>query len=411
MISDPTFCTFTKWSANLNVLYGWAMSQRLPTHGFKWMKDLTIEKVLKIVNGNITIWGYIFDVDLEYPQELWDSHNDYPLAPEKIKTGNVEKLVGTFLPKNHYVLHYKNLRQYLSLGMKLKRVHRGISFYQSDWMKPYITKNTELRKQAKNAFEKDYFKLLNNSVFGKIIENIRIRQNVELIEDREKVNKLSSRPNFDRATIFDENLVAIHLKKTEVYFNKPIYVGQAILDLSKTFMFDFNYCYIKEKYGDRAKLLFTDTDSLMYEIETEDFFKDISKDVKKKFDTSDYPEKHDSGIKTRVNKKVIGKFKDEVVGKQITHFVGLRSKLYCYKIAEKDQKKCKGVKKSVIKKTISFEDYKRCLFSEKQELRDKNMIRSNCHDIYSMTVNKVALSSNDDKRKICENKVNTLAKR
>ena len=132
-----------------------------------------------------------------------------------------------------------------------------------------------MRKQAKNAFEKDYFKLMNNSVFGKTIENIRKRQKVELIEDREKALKLSSRPNFDRAMIFDENLVAVHMRKTEVFFNKPIYVGQlqAILDLSKTLMFDFNYCYIKEKYGNKAELLFTDTDSLMFEIETEDFLK------------------------------------------------------------------------------------------------------------------------------------------
>ena len=207
-----------------------------------------------------------------------------------MKIGDVEKLVGTFLPKNHYVLHYKNLRQYLNLGMKLKKVHRGISFYQSDWMKSYITKNTDLRKQAKNAFEKEYFKLMNNSVFGKTIDNIRKRQNVKLIEDKEKALKLSSRPNFDRATIFDNNLVAVHMKKTEVYFNKPIYVSEAILDLSKTLMFDFHYNYIKEKCGDRAELLFTDTDSLMYEISTEDFYNDIRKDVKRKFDTSDYPD-------------------------------------------------------------------------------------------------------------------------
>ena len=151
------------------------------------MKDLTVEKVMKIVNGNTKKCGYIFEVDLEYPKEFWVSHNDYPLALEKMKIGDVEKLVGTFLPKNHYVLHYKNLRQYLNLGMKLKKVHRGISFYQSDWMKSYITKNTDLRKQAKNAFEKEYFKLMNNSVFGKTIDNIRKRQNVKLIEDKEKL--------------------------------------------------------------------------------------------------------------------------------------------------------------------------------------------------------------------------------
>ena len=145
-----------------------------------------------------------------------------------------------------------------------------------------------------------------------------------LIDNRREAAKLSTKPNFDCATIFDRNLIAVHMKRTDVYFNKPIYVGQAILDLSKTLMFDFHYSYIKEKYDDVAELFFTDTDSLLYLIHTDDFYQDISRDIKKKFDTSDYPERHPSGIKTAVNKKVIGKFKDEAVGRQITHFVGLR---------------------------------------------------------------------------------------
>ena len=250
-------------------LYGWAMSQSLPTHGFKWMKNLTKETLMDIlekVNDSMTNpikrKGYIFEVDLEYPKDLWKSHNDYPLAPEKLKVNGVEKLISHFKPHKNYVIHYRNLRQCLEMGLKITKVHRGISFNQSSWMEPYIKKNTELRKTAANSFEKDFFKLMNNSVFGKTIENIRKRQNIILIDNREKALKLSSRPNFNRATIFDRNLIAIHMKKTEVYFNKPVYVGQAILDLSKTLMFDFHYNYIQNKYGyNQAKLLFTDTDS------------------------------------------------------------------------------------------------------------------------------------------------------
>ena len=202
------------------------------------------------------------------------------------------------------------------------------------------------------------------------------------------------------------------MKKTEVYFNKPIYVGQAILDLSKTLMFDFHYNFIRKKYGNKAELLFTDTDSLMYLIQTDDFYSDIKKDIKRKFDTSEYPENYPSGIKTGVNKKVIGKFKDEVVGKQITHFAGLRPKLYTFKVENKGEiLKVKGVKACVIKKSLSFEDYKECLFTEEKIMKEMNIIRSQNHDIYSMTVNKVALSANDDKRLICENKINTLALR
>ena len=145
-------------------------------------------------------------------------------------------------------------------------------------------------------------------------------------------------------------LITCHMKKTEVYFNKPIYVGQAILDLSKTLMFDFHYNYIREKYDDEAELLFTDTDSLMYLIETDDVYHDFAADVKKKFDTSDYPENHPSGIETGVNKKVIGKFEDEAAGRQITNFVGLRPKLYSFKIEDSDVNKAKGIKKNIIKK-------------------------------------------------------------
>ena len=388
-----------------NNLYGWAMSQSLPTHGFKWMRDLTKETVMDILEkanhsmSNLGRKGYIFEVDLEYPHKLWKSHNDYPLAPEKMIVNGVEKLICHFKPRKNYVVHYRNLRQYLELGMKITAVHRGISFYQSSWMEPYIRKNTELRKTAANSFEKDFFKLMNNSVFGKTIENIRKRQNIILVDDRKKAVKLTSRPNFDRATIFDRNLIAVHMKKTEVYFNKPVYVGQAILDLSKTLMFNFHYNYIQKKYKHKAELLFTDTDSLMYQIYTDDFYKDISYDIETKFDTSDYPTNHPSGIKTGVNKNVIGMFKDEVAGKKITYFVGLRPKLYSFKIEKsKEVRKCKGIKKNVVKKAIEFEDHVQCLFFGEKQMRSMKIIRSENHDIYSKEVNKIALSSEDDKR-------------
>ena len=280
----------------------------LPTHGFKWLHDLTIESVIDILENPKKNKGYIFEVDLVYPHKLWKSHNDYPLAPAKINVNGVEKLISHFKPRSHYVVHYRNLKQYLEMGMRLSAVHRGIFFYQSPWMESYIRKNTELRKTAANSFEEDFFKLMNDSVFGKTIENIRKRQNVILVDDRSKAAKLTSQPNFDRVTIFDRKLVAVHMKKTEVYFNKPVYVGQAILDLSKTLMFDFHYNYIREKYSNTAELLFTDIDSLLYLIHTDDFYKDISHDIETKFDTSDYPPNHPSGILTGVNKKVIGMF-------------------------------------------------------------------------------------------------------
>ena len=400
-----------------NNLYGWAMSQYLPIGKFKWIEDLDIDKVNYLLLTKNINRGFIFEVDLEYPENLWKLHNDYPLAPELMKVGNVEKLICHFKTRKNYVVHYKSLLQYLELGMKITAVHRGISFKQDSWMEPYIRKNTELRKCAANSFEKDFFKLMNNSVFGKTIENIRKRQNIELVDNKKKAIKLSNRPNFDRCTIFNQHLVAVHMKKTEIYFNKPVYVGQAILDLSKTLMYDFHYNYIKDLYDSRAQLLFTDTDSLMYEIKTKDFYEDIKDDIYEKFDTSDYPTNHPSELLTGINKKVIGKFKDEACGKQITHFVGLRPKLYSYKMDRGSSgenppvKKCKGVKSNVVKKTIDFDDYVNCLLKDKKEMRTMKIIKSDKHEIYSKEVNKIALSNEDDKRMVLNDKIHTLALR
>ena len=199
------------------------------------------------------------------------------------------------------------------------------------------------------------------------------------------------------------------MKKTKVIYDKPIYLGMSILDLSKTSMYDFHYNYIKSKYGDKANLLFTDTDSLMYEIDTNDFYVDIANDVETKFDTSEYP--IGLPIKAGVNKKVPGMFKDEACGKQIKEFVGLRAKLYSYKISDEadEHKKCKGIKKNVVKKTITHEDYKKCLFTKTEYHRKMNVIRSRHHNVYTEEINKVALSAEDDKRVIMKDSISTLA--
>ena len=395
-----------------NNLYGCAMSEKLPTHGFKWLTD---KEIKNLYNQQIMqVWELnpcILEVDLEYPEELHDLHNDYPLCPERIECNKgVEKLIPNLRDKNNYVIHYKNLMQCLSLGMKLKKIHRGIKFLESDFMKSYIDMNTDLRTQAKNSFEKDFFKLMNNSVFGKTMENIRNRVNVKLVNTEEKLRKLTAKPNFESYKIFDENLLSVHMKKTSLCMNKPVYLGMSILDLSKIIMFDFHYRYIKKKYGEKAKLLFTDTDSFLYEIETEDFYKDISGDVKERFDTSEYPENHKSGIPTGENKKVLGKFKDETAGKIIKEFIGLRAKLYSYKMDEgKENKRCKGIKKDVVERSIRHEDYKKCLETGKEILRKQNIIRSYNHEVYTEEVNKIALSAADDKRYLLKDSHDTLA--
>ena len=385
-----------------NNLYGWAMSKPLPTHGFEWMKVDELETWERL--------PCILEVDLEYPKNLHDLHNDYPLAPEQIMVNKVSKLIPNLGDKKKYVLHYENLKHYLKLGLKLTHIHRGIKFKESPWLEKYISLNTKLRTEAKNEFEKDFFKLMNNSVFGKTMENIRNRVDVKLVNNKKQAEKLSAKPNYKHCNIFSEDLVAIHMKMTKLDFDKPVYLGMCILDLSKTLMYDFHYNYIKKKYEDKAKLLLTDTDSLMYEIQTEDFYKDISGDVKDRFDTSGYPSDHPSSISSGLNKKVLGMFKDEVNGDIIDEFVGLRAKLYSYKMFEgKESKKCKGIKKSVVKKSITHEDYKTCLTTGKEQLRKQNIIRSYKHEVYTEEVKKIALSASDDKRYILEDGINTLA--
>ena len=395
-----------------NNLYGCGMSMKLPTHGFKWLTGGEIDKIYEN-RHNLNKIPCILEVDLKYPENLHDRHNDYPLCPEKVKCKNrVEKLIPNLRDITKYVIHYKNLIQCLDMGLKVTRIHRGIRFVESEWMKPYINKNTNLRAKAKNNFEKDFYKLMNNSVFGKTMENIRNRVDVKLVNTEEKLKKLVAKPNLKSPPkIFSENLVSVHMKKTSLTMNKPVYLGMCILDLSKTIMYDFYYNYLKEKYGDKAKLLFSDTDSLMCEIQTEDFYKDISGDVKNRFDTSDYPENHPSGIPTGINKKVLGMMKDEAAGKIIKEFVGLRAKLYSYKMYEgkEEIKKCKGIKKQVVESSISHEDYKTCLLTGKEQLRKQNILRSYNHEVYTEEVNKVALSALDDKRYILKDGIHTLA--
>ena len=407
-----------------NNLYGWAMSQYLPTGGFKWLseKEVNLSKFDDEFEK-----GLILEVDLEYPKELHDLHNDYPLAAEKIKVtenmlspfckkiaekfgvkiGLVEKLVPTLFNKERYVLHYRNLQLYLSLGLKLTKIHRALEFDQSPWLKTYIDFNTKKRAGAKNSFEKDFFKLMNNSVFGKTMENLRKRQDIKLVTDEKQLLKWSSKPSFINCKIFNEDLVAIHKTKTTLTLNRPAYVGMCILDLSKTLMYDFHYNYIKSKYGDKARLLFTDTDSLTYEIEADDVYQDFWKD-KHLFDNSDYPK--NSPFYNNTNKKVIGKFKDEAAGMPIVEFVGLRSKMYSYiKDNEQSSRTAKGIKKNVIKKQLGHDKYKDVLFNKKQMCHTMRLIKSEKHQIGSYVVDKISLSCFDDKRYIHENGVTSYA--
>ena len=238
------------------------------------------------------------------------------------------------------------------------------------------------------------------------MENIRKRVDVRLVTSKEKLLKLASKPTYVSSKIFNENLVAVHKIKETLTLNRQAYVGMCILDLSKTLMYDFHYNYIKQKYGKRVKLLFTDTDSLSYEIEAKDVYADFWKN-KERFGNNDYNK--ESPFYNAVNKKVIGKFKDESAGIPITEFVGLRSKMYSYvKDNEQTARTAKGIKKQVIRNNITH-NYIDVLFNNKQIMHTMKTIRSEKHQLGSFELNKISLSCFDDKRFIHQNGITSYA--
>ena len=297
----------------------------------------------------------------------------------------------------------------LQQGLRLDRIHQVIEFNQLPWLKTYIDFNTQLRTAATNDFEKDFFKLMNNSVFGKTMENIRKHRDIKLVMTEEKYLRTVMRANFKSGVLFGENLMGCEMVKIKVVMNKPVYLGQAILDLSKIMMYEFHYDYMIPKYGDRLKLCHMDTDSLVYHIKTKNFYADITDDVPARFDTSGYCPNRP--LPVALNRKVIGLMKDELGGAIITEFVALRPKLYSYKKLDgSEDKKCKGIKKSVVKKTLTFEDYKTCLFTNSTEYRSQLMFRSAKHEVHTIEVNKVALNRDDDKRISRKDGISTFAR-
>ena len=242
-----------------NNLYGWAMSQLLPTRGFGWVDVSDISKLSKSK-------GYLLEVDVKYPKKLHDLHNDLPFMCEQMEVNGVEKLIPNLRDNKNYVIYIEALNQALKHGLILEKIHRVIKFNQSAWLKPYIDMNTELRAKALNDFEEDCFKLMNNSAFGKTMENVRKHKDIKLVTNAKDYLKAVMKPNFKSGMLFGENLVGCEMGKVKVLMNKPVCLSQAILDLSKIVMYEFHYDYVHPKYGDNLKLCYMDTDLFVYNI-------------------------------------------------------------------------------------------------------------------------------------------------
>ena len=380
---------------DMNNLYGKALSAEMPYKDFKWMTE---EEFANWENIPCTL-----EVDLEYPYHLHDLHNSYPLAPEHMNG----KLIPNLFDKSKYVIHHTTLKLYLSLGLTLKKIHRGIRYSESNFLAQYIDFNTKLRAEAQSEFAKDLFKLMSNSIFGKSMESVRLRENYTFATSVTQLRKAVNSNNYRSHKIFSENLVLVNRLKSDIYLNKPIYIGQSCLDISKNYMYDWYYNYMMKKYGDKLQLCYSDTDSYVYWVETPDFYADMKKDSHL-YDLSNFPKHH--FLYSDANKKVPGLMKDEEPANKITEFIALRSKLYAYKTEnDSETKKAKGVKRSVIKKEISFDDYKHTLFQGEPIEKDMVCFRSRNHNLYTEHITKVALDRNDDKRHILPDGISTLA--
>lgn len=400
-----------------NNLYGYAMRQKMPISNFEFLPKNELENFNLLAIPDDGEYGYILHVDLSYPEHLHDSHSDLPFAPEKFipPGGKSQKLIANLYDKYDYIIHFIYLKECLKNGLILNKIHRVLQFRQDNFLQKYIDLNTRLRQNANTTFEKDFFKLLNNAVFGKTIENKRKQVNVQLITKWKDLNnktnkyigaeKILLKPNVNSISIFSENLIAVHLNPEKIVLDRPIYIGFTVLELAKQHLYRFHYDFIKKKYNENAKLCYTDTDSLLYDIVTPDFYEDLRND-NRDFDTSNYNEDNPYGI-LRLNAKIPGLFKDELGGSVITEFVGLRAKLYCLKSIKTSINKAKGVSRPITKR-LKISDYYKTLHTKKILSHNMNMIKSIKHVLYSQQVNKVVLSCNDDKRQILNNNVNTL---
>ena len=403
-------------------LYGHSMTQYLPYGNFEWLNNEMFDKILNDINllFNDEYIGYILEVDLLYPMELKDKHIELPLAPEHYKN----KLSPNLYSKYKYKTHYKNLKFYIDNGLKLIKIHSILKFSQKPWLKDYIETNTLLRKKTTDESNKNFYKLMNNAVYGKTMENVFNHKNFKLVTSKDKKSIKKHQRKIKNIHIINPDLVLLELSKEIVKFCKPIYIGFVILELSKLHMYNLHYNIIKKKYPTSSTLMYMDTDSLVYNIETSDIYKDFALDQEfsNNFDLSTYPKNF--YCYNPSNKGILGTLKDELSDYKcnegeltlITKFTCLRSKCYSMKVhkyntllnnpsdlTQNQISKCKGIPKTELK-NIQFDTFSNINLNGGILGFTNTSFRSKNHKIYTITIEKDGLSRNDDKRQIDHNK-------
>ena len=413
-----------------NNLYGSSLCRPLPHSEFSWVADSELEnfskseEILKLEDE--ADYGYIFEVDLEYPRELHASTADFPLAPESdfveedmfspfmknfyddLCTARgcdkrykpYRKLLLSQYDKQYYVCHYSILKFYLLMGMRVVRVRSAIRFRQKRFVEPYIKYNSEKRALARNAFEKDYYKLKNNSFFGKTMEDVRNRIDYRLLTKWERLERLSSSPLFVDVDIFSESVVGVHMFKSKVVLDKPVYIGQAVLDYSKLEMYTLYYKILHScPLIRQPDLVGGDTDSFFLALHTDQnvSLSDIFQYLTQYFDSSNYPQDHP--LYSTVNKAKLGCFKDESAGKVIEEMILLRPKMYSMKYLNSEAaiKRAKGISRHLVAST-SHATYRETFLAQNETSYQMTILRSQLHTVETVTFRKRGLSAWEDKR-------------
>lgn len=414
-------------SFDVNNLYGYVMTSFLPVSNFKWMTPREISKFdVSKISPNSSI-GYILECDLEYPDNLHDKHNDFPLAPEHFsityndlspyqrdllekneckQSYKTQKLIPNFRKKEHYIVHYMNLKFYLDHGLILTKIHKIISFNQQPWLKKYVDYNNEKRKLSCNEFDKCFYKLLNNSFFGRSCMNVRKQVNVKIAINQKETKKHLSSSALEYFSPINDYCALFKKKRSTLCLNKPIFIGFTVLELSKLHMYRLFYDVFKKFYDQNVTLLYMDTDSFTLEITCEDFYDDLKNKLPEIFDTSNYPKSHKLFSKSNENK--LGYFKDETKGIPIKEFCSLKPKMYSYIFDDSQKSTAKGVKKSVLK-NLTHNMYKNVLDEKKFKRCIQQQIISKKHDINTVLVNKKSLCAFYDKKFVLSDGIHSLS--
>ncbi|XP_050420213.1 uncharacterized protein LOC126833111 [Adelges cooleyi] len=414
---DPTEEPSYIMQLDENNLYGCAMSLPLPIGEFHFLTPAELTTFDPLTVSDDAEFGYFVEVDLEYPHAVHDRLADLPFFPENMVPpgGKQPKLIANLINKEKYVTHYRCLQQGVANGVVLRRIHSALRFRQRAWIRPFIETNTRLRAATRTKFEGNLPKLMSNSVYGKALENPEKRTKVHIVTRWRNVKQrlgagvLIAKPTFDSVAIFTPSMAAVQMTKSVIKYDRPSYAGFAVLELSKYILYDFHYGYMVPKYGSKARVIYGDTDSLFYWVETDDFYADMKADIDK-YDTSNFSPDNPYGMPL-VNKMLLWKMKDDAGGNIVLLFIGLRSKSYCSDSVEPsmNKKKLKGIQRAVVEKTITPQDYYDCLVIPNHKvMRQTCTFRSKRHRLTTEMCTKLAMVYKDDKRYQIPNSFLTL---